>query len=176
VIAPDPNLRDEAIELRQWLDSDVPEIVRGCSDPLVPRFMPVIPSPYTAADAERFLEHSRTSPDDLNLAISDHSGTVRGGIGVSIKPDPEVAETGYWLAPDARGMGLATRALRLLSVWTLREIGVARLQLQTDVENLASQAVAERAGFTREAVLRDYMDNRGRRRDSVMFSLLPGES
>ena len=176
MIAPDPNLRDDAIELRQWLDSDVPEIVRGCSDPLVPRFMPVIPSPYTAADAERFLEHSRTSPDDLNLAISDHSGTVRGGIGVSIKPDLEVAETGYWLAPDARGMGLATRALRLLSAWTLRETGVARLQLQTDVENLASQAVAERAGFTREAVLRDYMEHRGTRRDSVMFSLLPGES
>jgi RimJ/RimL family protein N-acetyltransferase len=52
---------------------------------------------------------------------------------------------------------------------------VARLQLQTDIENLASQAVASRAGFTREAVLRGYTDNRGARCDSVMFSLVPGE-
>jgi RimJ/RimL family protein N-acetyltransferase len=37
----------------------------------------------------------------------------------------------------------------------------------------ASQAVAERAGFTREGVLRSYMVGKGERLDMVMFSLLP---
>jgi RimJ/RimL family protein N-acetyltransferase len=175
VIRPDPALRDEAIVLRDWSQDDLPEIVRCCSDPLVPRFIPVIPTPYTTADGERFLERSRTNPDELNLAICGHDGQLLGAIGVSLRSDPGVAEIGYWLAPEARGRGLATRALRLLSAWTLREVGIARLQLQTDVDNLPSQAVAERAGFTREAVLRDYMDNRGARRDSVMFSVVPGE-
>jgi RimJ/RimL family protein N-acetyltransferase len=173
---PDPALHDDTVHLRQWADEDAPEIVRCCSDPLIPRYIPVIPMPYSMSDAEQFIERSRTPSDELNLAVAGHSGELFGAVGVSITSDTGIAEIGYWLAPEARGRGLATRALRLLSAWTLRETGIARLQLQTDVENLASQAVATRAGFTREAVLRAYMDNRGTRRDSVMFSMIPGEA
>jgi RimJ/RimL family protein N-acetyltransferase len=173
---PNPALRDDAVHLRQWAEEDAPEIVRCCSDPLIPRYIPIIPMPYSPSDAEQFIERSRTPSDELNLAVAGHSGELFGAIGVSIQPDPGIAEIGYWLAPEARGRGLATRALRLLSAWTLRETDIARLQLQTDVENVASQAVATRAGFTREAVLRAYMDNRGTRHDSVMFSIIPGEA
>jgi RimJ/RimL family protein N-acetyltransferase len=173
---PDPALSDDAVQLRQWADEDAAEIMRCCSDPLVPRYIPIIPMPYSLSDAEQFIERSRTPSDELNLAVAGHSGELFGAIGVSIQSDSGIAEIGYWLAPEARGRGLATRALRLLSVWTLRETDIARLQLQTDVENLASQAVATRAGFTREAVLRAYMDNRGTRHDSVMFSIIPGEA
>jgi RimJ/RimL family protein N-acetyltransferase len=173
---PDPALRDDAVHLRGWTEEDAPEIVRCCSDPLIPRYIPIIPMPYSLSDAEQFIERSRTPSDELNLAVAGHSGELFGAIGVSIQSDPGIAEIGYWLAPEARGRGLATRALRLLSAWTLRETGIARLQLQTHVENLASQAVATRAGFTREAVLRAYMDNRGTRHDSVMFSIIPGEA
>jgi RimJ/RimL family protein N-acetyltransferase len=173
---PDPALRDDAVHLRGWTEEDAPEIVRCCSDPLIPHYIPIIPMPYSLSDAEQFIEQSRTPSDALNLAIAGHSGELFGAIGVSIQSDPGIAEIGYWLAPEARGRGLATRALRLLSAWTLRETDIARLQLQTDVVNLASQAVATRAGFTREAVLRAYMDNRGTRRDSVMFSIVPGEA
>jgi RimJ/RimL family protein N-acetyltransferase len=173
---PDPALRDDAVHLRPWTEEDAPEIVRCCSDPLIPRYIPVIPMPYSLSDAEQFIERSRTPSDELNLAVAGHSGELFGAIGVAIQPDPGIAEIGYWLSPEARGRGLATRALRLLSAWALRETDIARLQLQTDVENLASQAVATRAGFTREAVLRAYMDNRGTRRDSVMFSIIPGEA
>jgi RimJ/RimL family protein N-acetyltransferase len=173
--APDPPLTDDAIALRQFTLPDVPAIVRGCSDPLVHRYIPLVPVPYTEADAEQFVERSDGLPDELNLAITDrHSGEVLGAVGFRHKHyDPAIAEIGYWLTPDARGRGAATRALRLLSRWILRERHVARLQLHTDVENTASQAVATRAGFIREGVLRASTDNRGTRRDAVSFSLLP---
>ena len=173
---PDPALHDDTVRLRPWTEEDAPEIVRCCTDPLIPHYIPVIPMPYSLSDAEQFIERSRTPSDELNLAVVGHSGELFGAVGVSIQSDPGIAEIGYWLAPEARGRGLATRALRLLSAWTLRETGIARLQLQTHLENLASQAVATRAGFTREAVLRAYMDNRGTRHDSVMFSIIPGEA
>ncbi len=61
----------------------------------------------------------------------------------------------------------------LLSRWALAEAGVLRLELTTHPENVASQRVAEKAGFVREGVLRSHMAYRdGRRRDSVLFSLL----
>jgi RimJ/RimL family protein N-acetyltransferase len=101
---------------------------------------------------------------------------VLGAVGITVKEsDPAVAEIGYWLAPEARGRGIATRALRLLATWSLRELPIDRLQLTTDVENEASQRVAARGGFVREGVLRAWYDRRGERRDAVVFSLLPGE-
>src|SRR5512146_2713173 len=78
-------------------------------------------------------------------------------------------------AHEARGKGLATRAVRLISRWALRELGLPRLGLFTEPWNVASQRVAERAGFQREGVLRSWTEIDGRRRDYVSFSLLPGD-
>ncbi|HET6850002.1 MAG TPA: GNAT family protein [Gaiellales bacterium] len=172
---PHPQLEDGVVALRQWTGDDVPEIVRCCNDELVARFVPVIPVPYTEADGLAFVARNE-EPDELNLAITDTgSGAVLGAVGISLKDDPAVVEIGYWLGPEARGRGAATRALRLLAGWSLRELPIARLQLTTDVENAASQRVAARGGFVREGILRAWYDRRGERRDAVMFSLLPGE-
>ena len=83
---------------------------------------------------------------------------------------------GYWVAREVRGQGICTRALRLLSGWALDELELQRLELITDPDNVASQRVAEKVGFHREGVLRAHLRHPdGRIRDSVMFSLLPGE-
>jgi RimJ/RimL family protein N-acetyltransferase len=69
-----------------------------------------------------------------------------------------------------------TRALRLIVRWGLKDLELARLALITDPDNIASQRVAEKVGFRREGVLRSHLLHPdGRLRDSVMFSLLPGE-
>jgi [ribosomal protein S5]-alanine N-acetyltransferase len=76
------------------------------------------------------------------------------------------------VAAAARGRGLATTALRLVSRWAVRELGIARVHLTAHVDNPASQRVAERAGFRREGVLRAWEEIRGERVDLVMFSLV----
>ena len=178
MLPPDPALRDDQVALRAWAPADAPDIVRCCNDPLVPRFIPLIPQPYTTADAEWYIARN-DEPEELNLAIVGRdSGAVLGAIGFAFKSfDPAIAEIGYWLAPEARGRGAATRALVLLSRWVLREQPVARLQLITDIANAASQAVARRAGFTHEARLRAGMPARdGGRVDCELYSLLPEEA
>jgi RimJ/RimL family protein N-acetyltransferase len=83
---------------------------------------------------------------------------------------------GYWIAASERGQGVCSRALRLLSRHALDDLEVQRVDLITDPDNLASQRVAEKVGFQREGVLRAHLRHPdGRIRDSVMFSLLPGE-
>jgi RimJ/RimL family protein N-acetyltransferase len=63
--------------------------------------------------------------------------------------------------------------VRLVARWAFDALGVQRLELTTAPDNVASQRVAERVGFTREGVLRGLVatENDGRR-DNVMFSLL----
>nr|BFE33169.1 hypothetical protein GCM10010200_054200 [Actinomadura rugatobispora] len=89
--------------------------------------------------------------------------------------DQERAAVGFWLASRARGRSVATRTLRLLSRWAFDQLAVARLELTCAPDNVASQRVADRCGFVREGVLRSHMRFQGERRDTVVFSLLPGE-
>jgi RimJ/RimL family protein N-acetyltransferase len=64
------------------------------------------------------------------------------------------AQVGYSLRPEYRGRGLATRALRLVADWALTATPLARLAAGTSPENTASHRVLEKAGFTREGVIR----------------------
>jgi RimJ/RimL family protein N-acetyltransferase len=84
-------------------------------------------------------------------------------------------QVGYWVKKEARGRGVATSALRLLARWAIEELGAERVQLLAEPENVASQRVAEKAGFRREGLLRSYFLLKGRRRDAIMFGLLPGD-
>jgi RimJ/RimL family protein N-acetyltransferase len=71
--------------------------------------------------------------------------------GVLLEPrDAGKADIGYWLLPEARGKGFASRGTRLVAEWALRDLTIARVQLWTTPENEASQRVAERPGFKRE--------------------------
>ncbi len=166
-------LDDGDLLLRPWSEQDVPALVEACNDPEIARWIPLIPSPYTEADALAFVGGQIN--EDYSLAIS-RDGDLVGAIGLSVNQDGNRGRIGYWVAAPARGGGVCTRALRALSRWALAELGLRRLELITDPDNLASQRVAEKVGYRREGVLRSHLLHPdGRLRDSVMFSLLPGE-
>jgi hypothetical protein len=77
--------------------------------------------------------------------VDRSTGELLGSIGVRYLGGG-TGETGYWVKREARGRGVATRALVLLARWALTEKVLARFQLRADVENEASQRVAERPG------------------------------
>ena len=161
-------LQDDAILLRPFTRDDVPAIVAACQDPEIPRWTSVT-SPYAESDALRWLE----SKDEEKLAVVDSaSGELLGSIGLFARGEG-IAEVGYWVKREARGRGVATRALELMARWIFaadEELG--RLDLRADGENRSSQRVAEKAGFVREGVLRSSLALQGERRDVVMYSLV----
>ena len=178
---PDPPLTDGLVTLRPWGDEgDVEALVEACNDRAIAEFLDIIPQPYTESDALTYIAATRegwASGRTSNFAIVT-DGPPIGSIGARWLPEPEDGvEVGYWVAAQARGQGLCTRALRLVSRWLLEDHGVMRLQLRADEENAASKKVAENAGFIREGVLRSsrYNARLGRRVDFAMYSLLPGE-
>lgn len=158
-------LEDDVVRLRQFEESDVPAIVAACQDPEIPRWT-AVPSPYTEADARAWLA---SDEEESFAVVSRASGELLGSIGVRYF-DGGIGEVGYWVKREARGSGVATRALRLIASWALADKGLARFQLRADVANEASQRVAEKAGFLREGVLRSSLELKGERRDVVMYS------
>ena len=160
--------------LRPWVEDDVPALVAACNDPEIPRWIPVSPSPYTEEDARAFIRGEVRSGPEHSFAMT-YDEAVLGSIGMSVNMN-RTGHVGYWCAREARGRGLTPRALRLVCRYGFGELSLGRLELITDPDNRASQRVAEKVGFRREGVLRSHMLHPyGRRRDSVMFSLLPDE-
>ena len=171
-------LTDGTLVLREPNEDDVDAVRVACQDPEIPRWIPVIPQPYTDESARDFITWSREAMErgSYSFVIVD-AGTAEllGAIAMSVNARMQVGHIGYWVAAPARRRGIASSALRLLAGWALEQ-DFGRVELITDPENVASQRVAEKVGFRREGVMRSHTLHRdGRRRDAVLFSLLPGE-
>jgi RimJ/RimL family protein N-acetyltransferase len=173
-------LIDRPTALRPWRDDDIPAIVAACQDPDISRWTRV-PSPYGEADARGYMLtrfDSLQNGTDAPFAIvsADDDTELLGSIALMRFTWAHArGEVGYWLAREARGAGHATRAVRLLCAWGFSKLGLERIELYAATGNPASQAVAERSGFTREAVLRSYQPRRAgdtARDDMVAYSLL----
>jgi RimJ/RimL family protein N-acetyltransferase len=167
-------LRDGELLLRPPTEADVPAVTAACQDEELARFIPGFPSPYREQDARGWIA-SRTPGDESSktfLIVDATSDQLLGAIEVRLG---ETGSIGYWIAKEARGRGVATRATRLLAEWAVTAGGVQRLELTTHPDNVPSQRVAEKAGFTREGVLRSQVRFPDGRRDSVIFSLLPAD-
>lgn len=165
-------LRDGDLVLRPWKAADAPALVAACNDPEITRWIPVIPSPYTEADALAFIRGEVIPEHSFAVTLS---GVVIGSIGMSVNSS-QTGHIGYWCARESRGRGLTPRALLLVCCFGFDELDLGRLELITEPENQPSQRVAEKVGFKREGVLRSHtLHPDGSRHDSVMFSLLPGE-
>ena len=79
---------------------------------------------------------------------------------------------GLSLIPDARGHGYGTEAQRLLAALLFRLFDIERIEASTDVENIAEQRSLEKAGFTREGILRVAQWRAGAHHDLVSYSIL----
>ena len=180
---PSPPLSDGVVSLRAWHAGDIPALVDSLDgDQEITRWLELIPQPYTVSEARMWIEQSASYWREGTAApfalVSVETNDVVGGVGFRwVDLTHAIGEVGYWLRVDARGRGLTTRGVRLVSDWALRTLGCERLQLRADELNLASQRVAEKAGFRREGVLRasQLSVRHGRRIDFVMYSLLPGD-
>lgn len=99
---------------------------------------------------------------------------VGGGTLHHFDSERKIVEIGYFVLPHARRRGIATTIARLLSEHAF-SLGVERVAAYVNVGKVASEGVVERAGFTREGVVRSVPKPDGRRIDKTLFSLLPGE-
>ena len=125
--------------LRRAREDDLPRIMGLVDDVMRTRLM--LPEPDLPL-TRLMVMHTG------NLLIADaDTDAPLGGIRMFLHGD--AIEFGYWLGADARGRGIATRALALVSAELIARLEPARLELRTTIGNEASERVAARAGYTR---------------------------
>jgi ribosomal-protein-alanine N-acetyltransferase len=79
---------------------------------------------------------------------------------------------GYWIDRDAAGRGMASLAVALVCDYAFSEVGLHRVQADIRPENGPSRRLVERLGFSREGLLRRYLDIDGAWRDHLAYALL----
>jgi RimJ/RimL family protein N-acetyltransferase len=183
-------LSDDLVTLRPWSRADARFIAKASADPAIRRYngghdrLGNPAPPLSTADAEAVIEQFASSwrafsaggtPSGVAFAILDStSGELVGCCGVDDWTSEDVAQFGYWIAPDARGRGYATRAAILLTRWLFDE-GAARVFLTVVAGNDGSVAVARRAGLVYEGTMRAHSVWQGERYDVMWFAALPHE-
>jgi RimJ/RimL family protein N-acetyltransferase len=171
---PDELQVDELL-VRGPLDSDVDIIAPAFRDPEVggEASLPPVDAETLRIMLREQLPGMRAQGLLSAYVIEDTSdGTLLGGASLHhFDPLRDAVEVGYWLFVDARGRGVATRAVRELCEHALRN-GIWRVEAHVRIGNIASEKVLGRLGFEREGVKRRYLRHGADRVDATLFSLL----
>ena len=176
---PVEGLSGGVIRLRLIADADIPAIVAAVQDADIPRYTRV-PEPYGESEARLWQRTAAaglaTGTDLATVVVDEADGALLGSAGLhNLDPESGRCSAGYWVAAEARGRGVAVRALRLISRYAFEQLGVERIEVWIEPENEPSRRVTEAAGFHREGLLRSFMEVGGERRDMLMYSLLPND-
>jgi ribosomal-protein-alanine N-acetyltransferase len=138
-------------------------------------FDPPRPEGFASSAAQRrelkALERERAA-DRLERFLIQADGEAAGVISVSrITRGPfQNAGLGYWVSENMNGRGVATRAVGLVCEWGFGQAGFHRLEAATLVDNIASQTVLRRNGFTEIGLSPGYLFINGAWRDHILFA------
>ena len=170
--------------LKAMEPSDIDAVTEICQDPEIQKWT-TVPSPYTRADAESFINEfapaGRAAGTDVVFGLYHATtGKLLGAVGLhDIAPaDANLsaqAEIGYWLAADERGNGYIVEAVQAVCRWAFAELKLDRIEWTAFLPNETSREVAKRIGFTMEGTVRSKHVHRGKLVDAWIGSLLPSD-
>jgi RimJ/RimL family protein N-acetyltransferase len=173
------DLGDSVISLRPFESHDLPALYSATRESIqnLCAWMTWCRPDYSLDNCNSFL--SQTAADwnsdrSYTFAILDAaSGNLLGSVGLShVNRDHNSANLGYWVRASGTGRGVASRAVRLISRFALRDLRLARLEILIPRGNVASQRVAQKVGARFEGVLRKRLILNGSAHNAIMFSLV----
>ena len=142
--------------VREFVASDAPSIAASASDRRIwLQLRDLFPHPYTLDDAESYIARVTSTHPPVSFAI-EVDGRAVGGVALEQKVDVNrcSAEIGYWLGTEYWGRGIATEAVRAVTLWARDAFGLLRVFAQPFANNLASRRVLEKAGYLLEGTMR----------------------
>jgi RimJ/RimL family protein N-acetyltransferase len=170
---PDDGFHVDELHIRQPTQDDMPRIAPAFRDPAVGGEAGL--PPLSEAELVAFQREQLPAMQEsgfLNPFLICEGGTILGGTTLHHLDEGRLRiEIGYWLLPEARGRGVASRAVRRLADHVFSR-GLVRLEAVVRPPNEASIRVLERLGFEREGCLRQLLRYGEGRSDAYLYCLL----
>lgn len=175
--------RSPRLELRPFRRRDLDALltaVKESNHDLI-EWLPWAHENYGRRDALIFLRDSIAAwgegrAYDFSIRYQDDPRRHLGNVSVWFtSKQSRIGEVGYWIHSAETGRGVGTEATaRALDV-AFGELEMHRVTLRIAVGNRASERIAEKLGFTREGLLRDELQIKGRWVDHTVWGLLDDE-
>ena len=129
---------------------------------------------------KRFAESGLLSSQSGELLIVIEADAVIGNVSYhQTRYGPNEGSVAYnigiSITPEHRGKGYGVEAQKLLASYLFSTYPIMRVEATTDRENIAEQKALEKAGFTRDGVMRQAQWRTGSWHDMVVYSKLRGE-
>jgi ribosomal-protein-serine acetyltransferase len=104
--------------------------------------------------------------------LIEYHGHIVGKIGiVYINWTQQFGEIGYWLAQNAQGRGLITRAVWLITGYSICTLGIPNIYIRCATGNVKSRAIPERLGFQNEGIQPRQVIIHGQAHDDMLYTL-----
>ncbi|MDR2038414.1 MAG: GNAT family N-acetyltransferase [Bacteroidales bacterium] len=148
---------DSKFTLREWKLSDKESLAENANNIKIwNNVRDSFPFPYTIEDGEQFIKMVAAKPKPLTDLTIEINGKAVGGIGIVLNPDVEriAAEIGYWLGENYWNRGIMTNVVKEMVGYSFSHFSIRKLYAPVFEFNTASQRVLEKAGFEKEAVLK----------------------
>jgi ribosomal-protein-serine acetyltransferase len=134
--------------------------------------------PFAEQPSERTEAHVRRSVRDfqagrgLAMVVLDRGRLIGAVSFVDTSREHSSTQIGYWLAREAGGRGIMTRAVAAMIAEAFGPWGFRRVEIRVAAGNARSRAIAERLGFREEGLLRAGHTVGGATHDEVVYGLL----
>lgn len=167
-------LLDKELKLRPFKDSDSIKLSELCNNKKIwDNLRDYIPYPYSENNAIEYIEHCNKENPQLTFAI-EFKGEFVGSIGLIKQQDVYklTAEIGYWIGEPFWGMGITTRAVRLITNYGFNNLGIIRIYSGVFDFNKASQRVLEKSGFKLECIFEKSVYKNNKICDEYRYGLI----
>jgi RimJ/RimL family protein N-acetyltransferase len=173
-------IRGELVDLRPMTAADVERCERTANDPDYNGEFGSYAFEGAGSVRRRFEADGYLNHDQGRLIVVDKAGETVGVVSyIAIfhgpPPDNRVFNIGIDIDPAQRRRGYGADAQALLARYLFETYTVERVEASTDVENIPEQRALERAGFTREGILRHAHWRMGAWHDCCLYSKLRGQ-
>jgi len=163
-------------KLRPFVPSDNLVFAKNANNPKVANQLTnQFPNPYTLEHANNFIEMAMSQTPTRIFAI-EINGEAIGGIGLHEQKDvyEKNTEMGYWVEEHFWGNGIATKAIKEIVEYGFKTFDITRFFARPFGDNLASQRVLEKAGFTLEATIKNSFYKHGKFKDELIYAIRNG--
>jgi RimJ/RimL family protein N-acetyltransferase len=166
-------------EIRKWQLSDAASIAENANNIAIwNNLRDALPHPYTKKDGKQFIAMAMNMPEPATLLAIEVDGKAVGSIGITLHTDVEriTAELGYFIGEKYWNRGIMTAAVKEMTEYAFLHFPELRKIYATPFDfNFASQRVLQKAGFEREAILKQAAIKNGKIIDLHYYSIFKSQ-
>ena len=171
-----PSLETKRLVLNQITTADIPLIVAYAGNKKIADNTRTMPHPYFAEDAIAWINMANQGfrkKDNYIFAMrnkDDHS--FMGGIGLTIAPEHNRAEIGYWLAEEFWDKGYTSEAVKAMLQFGFEQLQLNKIEAAYISTNIASGKIMKRNGMVKEGVFKNHDIKNGKYVTLIHYGVL----